>query len=107
MKWTTKPKLNTDYKIVKRFALLPIRVNNEFRWLETCYIVKEKYYSWGEDLGWVNIAWANAETYEMWKEGRQNRCITKTCKYWAEGGFCKLEDAKVDNNGICYSREVK
>ena len=106
MRWTKKYR-NRDYKIVKRFALLPIRVGNEYRWLETCYVLKEKSYSWGETLGWINISWTNAETYEMWKQGCQHRCIDKTCKHWVEGGFCQLEDAKVDNNGICYSRKVK
>lgn len=106
MRWTKKYR-NRNYKIVKRFALLPIRVGNEYRWLETCYILKERSHSWGEDLGWVNISWTNADTYKMWKEERQYRCADKTCKHWVEGGICQLEDAKVDNNGICYSREAK
>lgn len=104
MRWTKKYHRNKDYKIVKQFALLPIRVGNEYRWFETCYVLKERSYSWGEDLGWINISWTNAETYEMWKHGCQNRCIDKTCMHWMESGFCDLKSAKVDNNGICYSR---
>ena len=42
MRWIKKPKVGTvrELKIVKRFLLFPTRINNEFRWLETAYIVK-------------------------------------------------------------------
>ena len=41
MRFMLKPKMNyyNGYKrIIKRFALFPIKIDREIRWLETCYI---------------------------------------------------------------------
>ena len=42
MRWT-KPK-NGDTKIKKKFAILPIKINDEIRWLEWV-TVKYQYYT--------------------------------------------------------------
>ena len=107
MRWIKKPKLNTDYKIVKRFALLPIRVNNEFRWLETCYIVKQRWYDF-YDTGWANLSWTDQTTYLRWKRNRDQicHCADSSCKYNSEGEFCMLgRGAVLTNDGVCYSKE--
>ena len=54
MKWKAKPTpKNGDTKIVKKFALFPIRIKDEVRWLEICkiemvywYYYKENFYAW-------------------------------------------------------------
>ena len=107
MKWQKKQKLNrnSNCKIVKRFALFPIEINNEYRWLETCYIVKRRWISWHES-GWQNISWTDKNTYLIWKKGCFP-CHISACKHHLDGGFCALQyDAKIDNNGVCYSIEV-
>ena len=46
MKWITP--LLSDTRIIKRFALFPMNIYSEWRWLEVVYIKQE--YSWGRDL---------------------------------------------------------
>lgn len=47
MRWTLLH--NKDIRIIKRFALLPIRIDYEVRWLETVYIRQEYYNGWHND----------------------------------------------------------
>ena len=104
MRWQKKQKSVTDYKIVKRFALFPICIGNEWRWLETCYIVKTRWISWGES-GWTNTAWTTKNAYLVAKKG-SHLCANTTCKYCIGGVVCKLQhEATIDNMGICRSRE--
>ena len=104
MRWQKKQKSVTDYKIVKRFALFPICINNEWRWLETCYILKTLWISWHEEE-WTNTAWVSENAYLAWKQGSK-RCDDKNCKYCIDGAVCALQyEAKVNNYGICLSKE--
>lgn len=106
MRWMKKDKGNLDYKIVKRFALFPIQVKNEYRWFETCYIVKERWFSWYES-GWINKSWTDKETYEMWKNGYRYSCADSSCKYCINGELCSLgKEAKIEYT-ICYSRRSR
>lgn len=107
MRWQKKQKSVTAYKIVKRFALLPICINNEWRWFETCYILKTRQFiSWIE-LEWVNTSWVSKNAYLVWKQGAR-RCDEHKCKHCIDGVICALQyNANIDNYGICRSREVK
>lgn len=101
-----KDRGNRDYKIVKRFALLPIKINNEYRWLETCYIVKERWFSWYES-GWSKKSWTDKKTYEMWKNRYKYNCADSSCKYCINGELCSLgKEAKIEDS-ICYSWRSK
>ena len=109
MRWTKG--IKNDYRLIKRFALLPIKVNNEYRWLETCYIVQERWYSWYE-ASWCNISWTDKITYLRWKKSNSRYkkcyCAGSDCKYNLEGQLCMLGNgAVITNDGICYSREEK
>ena len=106
MRWQKKQKSVTDYKIVKRFALFPICVNNEWRWFETVYILKTRWASWGE-LEWINSSWVSENAYRVWKQGAM-RCDEVKCKHCIDGAICALQyDANIDAYGICRSREIK
>ena len=48
-------------RVVKRFALFPMRVYGEYRWLETCYI-KQEYNFWQEC--WENVKFLTKEEAE-------------------------------------------
>ena len=116
MRWKKKPK--KEVKFVKKFAFLPICVGPERRWLEMCYLKKEKWYDWGE-TGWSNTlfydtkeAWLNAiKEYEQ-EEFRKKLevsylCHQEKCKH-NKDHWCSLgHEAKIDNNGVCYSKEVE
>jgi hypothetical protein len=49
MRWEYKPKTIYD-KIKKRFALFPVRVDNEWVWLETYYSYTEEGYAGPEAI---------------------------------------------------------
>ena len=51
MRWHT-PK-DKETRVIKRFALLPIVIKGEVRWLETCYI-KQSY-------NFILVSWWNEE----------------------------------------------
>jgi len=55
--------LHKRSEIVKRFALLPIRIGFETRWLEFIYL----YRRYG-DGKWRNVSFWSADTYEKHKE---------------------------------------
>jgi hypothetical protein len=110
MRWIKKPKVGTirELKIVKRFLLFPTRINNEFRWLETAYIVKKRWYSFYE-TGWNYTAWTDKQHYERWKKHNDYaQCSNIMCQYNIDGDFCGLNGGAImTNDGVCYSREDK
>lgn len=59
MRWTAN--YHGKIRYVKRFALLPIKIDHEVRWLETCYIRQywHEYYGW-----WLNTEFITEETYK-------------------------------------------
>ena len=106
MRWQKKQKSVTDYKIVKRFTLFPMCVNNEWRWLETCYILKTRWISWYE-AEWTNTAWVSENAYLVWKQGSK-RCDEDKCKHCIDGAICALQyTANIDDYGVCRSKEIK
>ena len=48
-------------RVVRKFALFPIRIYNERRWLESCYI-KQEYNLWGNC--WLNVEFLTKEEAE-------------------------------------------
>ena len=48
------------YRYIKRFAIFPIKINNEYRWLETCYIRQ----AYRDGAYWKNECFINKEVYE-------------------------------------------
>ena len=60
MKWKKK-----NYKIVKRFLLLPYEMDGEFRWLEWAYIDTDS------PLGWFYGKWITWSTKEIYDAERQ------------------------------------
>ena len=106
MRWIKKDRGNRDYKIVKRFALLPIQINNEYRWFEMCYIVKKRWFSL-YDSGWKKVSWTDRETYKMWKNVYRYNCADSGCKHCINGELCSLgKEAKIED-AICYSRRSR
>ena len=67
MRWFAPTRGST--RIIKRFAMLPIEVNKENRWLEWCYIKQEYYVPCycGESY-WKPIKFVAEEDYEHYKE---------------------------------------
>lgn len=57
MKWLAKYKDN-DVRVIKKFLLIPWKLDNEWRWLEYAYI-KESYYM----SMWSEKRWATHEEY--------------------------------------------
>jgi len=64
MRWRTR-----DYgitkQIIKRFALFPHCLKDEWRWLETFYVLQERL---PYNVLWCNMRWATKEEYLAWKE---------------------------------------
>ena len=63
MRWSL-PK-DGDLRVIKRFALFPIGIKGEYRWLETCYI-KQRYSS---ILSWYNEEFFTKEEAERYENG--------------------------------------
>lgn len=63
MRWT-----RPEFRIIKRFALFPIEMNDETRWLEIVYI-KQHYRDGGllGLVGWWNLCFATREEYLEYK----------------------------------------
>lgn len=77
MRWMEKPEANT--RIVRRFALFPIKLDKEYRWLEVVYIYQiRKWDRRGRRLHWQNVSYANKRTWEMWR----NEQNPKSIKEW-------------------------
>ena len=50
-------------RIIKRFALFPIKIKNEIRWMEVCYI-KQLYWELWDEYGYENIEFVTKEQYD-------------------------------------------
>lgn len=62
MKWERK-----HSRTVRRFALFPIRVGDEYRWLETVYI--QQHLAWdGICISWVNARFADKKQWKEWRK---------------------------------------
>lgn len=48
-----------NIRIKKKFALLPVRIDSEVRWLETVYIYQRKDYSGY----WINVRFETKQAY--------------------------------------------
>lgn len=67
MRWT-KPTDGTT-RVIKCFALFPICIVRECRWLEWCYIKQVYYRAAGYyDATWNNDKFVIKEDYESYKE---------------------------------------
>lgn len=77
MRWKSKPykciKLLDSKRIVKRFAIFPILISGEYRWLETVYIKQIYRYDFERmfEFYWENEQFVTKQDYEnyvdMWK----------------------------------------
>lgn len=65
MEWN-KPD-NGDERIVKRFALLPIRIYKNVKWLKMCYIRQVYIERYGYSL-WNNLSFVTKDEYIRTKE---------------------------------------
>lgn len=60
-----------DRRTIKKFAILPIKIDNEIRWLETVYIFQicNVVYSFGSYKHyWKSIEFSDKKRYEKWLE---------------------------------------
>lgn len=69
MRWIRKP-----IKIVKRFAILPIRIEDEYRWLEMVYIFKK--YKNSLFPRYINVVFLTKQQYELYT--KEDKIIKKT-----------------------------
>ena len=62
MRWTIpEPPKDGDIRIKRKFALFPILIDREYRWLEFCYIEQKftrKRFDWDWE-GFYDNAWVN------------------------------------------------
>ena len=59
MRFTTN--YHGQVRYIKRFALFPIKVDNEIRWLETCYLRQ----TWHESYcAWLNNEFVTEGVYK-------------------------------------------
>ena len=67
MRWKERSK-----RIIKRFAILPVCIDGEYRWLETVYILQyfgNVYHSWrSATIGWYNSRFVTKADYIHMKE---------------------------------------
>ena len=68
MTWRAKSKYIDTFKRIKyirRFALLPIRAGDEWKWFEVCYIQKFYHYSYISNRGrWINNRFVTKKIYD-------------------------------------------
>ena len=106
MRWIKKPNAKVlGFRAIKRFALFPIHIKDEYRWLEICYIFQERYHDFYES-SWENKHWLTKEEYKLWNKGCKNAKWNGSCKYKIGEDGCRLRyNAKLDDCGDCL-REV-
>lgn len=65
MTWKIKQRKHDDdnFRYVKRFAILPIKAGQEWKWLEVCYIRQRRWTSWNEE-GWENDKFVDKSMYK-------------------------------------------
>lgn len=68
MRWSV-PRTG-ERRIIKRFALLPIEIDNEYVWLEEVYI--EQSYSRNREK-WINWSYSTKEEYIQYRETIKHR----------------------------------
>lgn len=54
-----------NLRCVKRFALWPVRIKEEYRWLETVYIIQRRL---GYERFWHNESFEDEEVYNRWNQ---------------------------------------
>ena len=75
MKWKSKQRRNLDllgtHRIVKRFAIFPVCIDGEYRWLETVYIRQTFRHEWERinAFYWHNDYFTTRVAYENYKSG--------------------------------------
>jgi hypothetical protein len=57
MRWLSPNKM--DRRVIKRFLILPTKINGEWRWLE--YVRILQIYGAGDGIGWENDCYINKE----------------------------------------------
>lgn len=58
-------------RVIRRFALFPIEIDEEFRWLEVVYIwqrLRWTPYSVFYDYKWENKEFVDKEFYKTWRK---------------------------------------
>lgn len=73
MRWSSPHHNQT--RVVKRFALFPIRIHNDHIWLEMCYI-RQRYSFWSGV--WENEEFLTKEEAKEALKGEKNEDIEKT-----------------------------
>ena len=75
MKWLSKWVKNSNrlgtHRTVKRFAIFPVCINGEYRWLETVYIRQTFKYDYERinEYYWYNEYFTTRVAYENYKSG--------------------------------------
>lgn len=64
-------------RVIRKFAIFPIKINGEYRWLETVYIIQH-YNRNAVFLGWYNCAFTTKSEYEKDKQ-----------KWFINSRYCK------------------
>jgi hypothetical protein len=54
-------------RLIRKFALLPIFIDGEIRWLETVYIEQAYSVGWGN---WYNENFATQKQWEQWEQDK-------------------------------------
>lgn len=69
MRWTRK-----QFRVLKRFAFLPIEIDEEFRWFEWVYIqqIYNPYSSNASILGWVTKKFVSRHEYLSFKKEKKD-----------------------------------
>lgn len=65
MTWKLKNKSNKSNKgtrIIRRFALFPIKAGNKIKWLEVCYILQREW-NLGYESGWEHVKFVDKNDY--------------------------------------------
>ena len=53
-----------NIRILTKFLLFPMTINNEFRWLELASFEQKLCLDYGGDWYWENIKWINQKTLQ-------------------------------------------
>jgi hypothetical protein len=82
MTWKTKRAKNrhlNNERIIKKFALFPIKTIYNWKWLETCYIRQERIkidgYFGSSSYKWINKEFATKHEYDEFLN------LVRTCGY--------------------------
>lgn len=76
MRWKRKEKIipkDGEERIIRRFPIIPVYINNEYRWLESVIILQRylacEYIGFGDWIGfkWVNVRYLDREEAAFYK----------------------------------------